>query len=240
MVALVFARDNTLFVTQGDRGDYRDKAQDLSSGLGKIVRLNLDGTVPHDNPFVGLAGARPEIWSYGHRNVQAAAVHPDTGQLWTVEHGAQGGDELNHPEAGKNYGWPMITYGVDYGGATLVKVRKAGYGAARVLLGPGDRPLRHGFLHRRCISWLEREYSHWFAEAGPAASASLSRTTKSCMRNAISRTFASVSARCSRGPTAYSICSRTTATDEYFVYPRLFDKYILKSGGPCRGSLVSH
>ena len=116
---LVFARDNTLFVTQGDRGDYRDKAQDLSSGLGKIVRLNLDGTVPRDNPFVGLAGARPEIWSYGHRNVQAAAVHPDTGQLWTVEHGAQGGDELNHPEAGKNYGWPVITYGVDYGGANI-------------------------------------------------------------------------------------------------------------------------
>jgi aldose sugar dehydrogenase len=116
---LVFARDNTLFVTQGDRGDYRDKAQDVSSGLGKIVRLNPDGTVPRDNPFVGRAGVRPEIWSYGHRNVQAAAVHPDTGQLWTVEHGAQGGDELNHPEAAKNYGWPVITYGVDYGGASI-------------------------------------------------------------------------------------------------------------------------
>jgi glucose/arabinose dehydrogenase len=116
---LVFASDGTLFVTQGDRFEYRDKAQDLSSGLGKIVRLHRDGTVPGDNPFVGQPGARPEIWSYGHRNIQAAAVHPHTGQLWTVEHGARGGDELNHPEAGKNYGWPVITYGVDYSGATI-------------------------------------------------------------------------------------------------------------------------
>jgi glucose/arabinose dehydrogenase len=117
---LVFARDGTLFLTQGDRFQYRDKAQDLSSGLGKIVRVNSDGTVPSDNPFVGQeAGARPEIWSYGHRNIQAAAVHPHTGQLWTVEHGARGGDELNHPEAGKNYGWPVITYGVDYSGETI-------------------------------------------------------------------------------------------------------------------------
>jgi glucose/arabinose dehydrogenase len=116
---LVFARDGTLFVTQGDRIAYRERAQDLSSGLGKIVRINSDGSVPKDNPFVGRSGARPEIWSYGHRNVQSAAFHPETGQLWTVEHGARGGDELNHPEAGKNYGWPVITYGVDYSGAKI-------------------------------------------------------------------------------------------------------------------------
>jgi glucose/arabinose dehydrogenase len=116
---LVFARDGTLFVTQGDRFGYREQAQDLSSLLGKIVRINTDGSVPRDNPFVGRAGARPEIWSYGHRNIQAAALHPRTGQLWTVEHGARGGDELNHPEPGKNYGWPVITYGVDYSGATI-------------------------------------------------------------------------------------------------------------------------
>ncbi|WP_447600052.1 PQQ-dependent sugar dehydrogenase [Nitrospira sp. Nam80] len=115
---LVFARDHTLFITQGDRGD-RDKAQDLSSGLGKIIHINPDGAVPSDNPFVGQTNARPEIWSYGHRNVQAAAIHPGTRQLWTVEHGAQGGDELNYPEAAKNYGWPVITYGVDYGGASI-------------------------------------------------------------------------------------------------------------------------
>ena len=113
---LVFARDGRLFVTQGDRQRYRERAQDLSQGIGKVVRIESDGSIPRDNPFVGHEDALPEIWSYGHRNVQAAALHPETGQLWTVEHGARGGDELNHPEAGKNYGWPVITYGVDYSG----------------------------------------------------------------------------------------------------------------------------
>ena len=116
---LVFGRDGALFVTQGDRFDYRDQAQDLRSLLGKVVRIGADGTVPRDNPFVGRGDARPEIWSYGHRNVQAAALDPATGQLWTVEHGARGGDELNHPEAGKNYGWPVITYGRDYSGMKI-------------------------------------------------------------------------------------------------------------------------
>ncbi|MGH7510234.1 MAG: PQQ-dependent sugar dehydrogenase [Gemmatimonadales bacterium] len=116
---LVFGQDGTLFVTQGDRMSHRERAQDLSEGIGKIVRINPDGSVPKDNPFVGKSGAQPEIWSYGHRNVQAAALHPETGRLWTVEHGARGGDELNRPEAGKNYGWPIITYGVDYSGAKI-------------------------------------------------------------------------------------------------------------------------
>ena len=116
---LVFGTDGTLFVTQGDRQRYRDRAQDLSQGMGKVVRINSDGSIPRDNPFVGREGARPEIWSYGHRNVQAATLHPETGQLWTVEHGAKGGDELNHPQAGKNYGWPIITYGRDYSGQSI-------------------------------------------------------------------------------------------------------------------------
>ena len=116
---LVFGRDGTLFVTQGDRQAYRDSAQSLSAGQGKVARINTDGTIPRDNPFVGRTDARPEIWSYGHRNVQAAALHPETGQLWTVEHGARGGDELNHPERGRNYGWPVITYGIDYSGARI-------------------------------------------------------------------------------------------------------------------------
>jgi glucose/arabinose dehydrogenase len=111
---LVFARDGTLFVTLGDRFSYRDRAQDLGAALGKVVRIKADGTVPADNPFVGTAGARPEIWSYGHRNVQAAALDPRSGALYTVEHGARGGDELNRPQAGRNYGWPVITYGRDY------------------------------------------------------------------------------------------------------------------------------
>jgi glucose/arabinose dehydrogenase len=116
---LVFAKDGTLFVTQGDRQAYRQQAQNLESGLGKLVRINPDGSIPKDNPFVGKSGARPEIYSWGHRSMQAAALHPETGQLWTVEHGARGGDELNHPEKGKNYGWPVITYGRDYSGAKI-------------------------------------------------------------------------------------------------------------------------
>lgn len=111
---LVWMKDGTLFVTQGDRMNYRDRAQDLTQGMGKFVRIDREGRAPADNPFIGRGNAQPEIWSYGHRNGQAATIHPETGQLWTVEHGARGGDELNHPEAGKNYGWPEITYGRDY------------------------------------------------------------------------------------------------------------------------------
>jgi glucose/arabinose dehydrogenase len=116
---LVFARDGSLFVTLGDRYSLREKAQDLSTHIGKIIRIWPDGTVPDDNPFAKANGPRPEIWSYGHRNVQGAALDPVTGRLWTVEHGARGGDELNHPEAGRNYGWPVITYGRDYTGLAI-------------------------------------------------------------------------------------------------------------------------
>jgi glucose/arabinose dehydrogenase len=116
---LVFARDGNLFVTLGDRGEFRQRAQDLTSHFGKLVRIAPDGSVPRDNPFVGRTDALPEIWSIGHRNMQGAALHPVTGQLWTHEHGAQGGDEINRPEAGKNYGWPVITHGVDYSGAPI-------------------------------------------------------------------------------------------------------------------------
>jgi glucose/arabinose dehydrogenase len=122
---IVFRRDGTMFITQGERMRFSEQAQDLASGLGKVVRINADGSIPKDNPFVGRKGALPEIWSYGHRNVQAATLHPQTGELWTVEHGARGGDELNHPQAGKNYGWPVITYGIDYSG------RKIGEGTAK-------------------------------------------------------------------------------------------------------------
>jgi glucose/arabinose dehydrogenase len=116
---IVFRRDGTMFITQGDRMRYSEQAQDLQSLLGKVVRINRDGTIPKDNPFVGRANARPEIWSYGHRNVQSAVLHPETGQLWTVEHGARGGDELNQPQAGKNYGWPVISYGREYSGRPI-------------------------------------------------------------------------------------------------------------------------
>jgi len=126
---VVFAKDGTLFVTLGDRGALpgRMQAQDLKSAIGKIVRINTDGSAPKDNPFVGRADALPEIWSYGHRNVQGAFLHPTTGELWELEHGPQGGDELNIARKGKDYGWPSITYGVEYGGT----LRKIGEGSAR-------------------------------------------------------------------------------------------------------------
>ncbi|SFR56809.1 Glucose/arabinose dehydrogenase, beta-propeller fold [Pseudidiomarina maritima] len=111
---LVFAPDGHLFVTLGDRYSAMDDAQTLDNHHGKVVRIKPDGSVPADNPFVGQDNALPEIWSYGHRNVQGAAIHPMTGKLWTVEHGPKGGDEINIPDAGKNYGWPIATYGVDY------------------------------------------------------------------------------------------------------------------------------
>ena len=118
---LVFARDGTLFITLGERSiiEGRMQAQRLDGLLGKIVRVNPDGSVPKDNPFVGKAGVRPEIWSYGHRNVQAATLHPSTGELWEVEHGARGGDELNVSRKGRDYGWPTITYGIEYQGGPI-------------------------------------------------------------------------------------------------------------------------
>jgi glucose/arabinose dehydrogenase len=115
---LAFARDGNLFVTLGERGQ-RDKAQALGTHYGKVVRIRPDGSLPPDNPFVDKAGVQPEVWSWGHRNPQAAAIHPVTGKLWIVEHGARGGDEVNIPLAGRNYGWPAITYGRDYSGLKI-------------------------------------------------------------------------------------------------------------------------
>jgi aldose sugar dehydrogenase len=120
---LVFARDGTLFVTQGDRSVTagRMQAQNMDSGIGKIARINKDGSIPADNPFVGKDGVLPEIWSSGHRNIQSAALHPETGELWEVEHGARGGDELNIARAGKDYGWPTAAYGIEYGGRPILE-----------------------------------------------------------------------------------------------------------------------
>ncbi len=112
---LAFARDGRLFITLGDRFSRRDDAQTLDNHHGKVVRIEPDGRVPADNPFVGRSGALPEIWSYGHRNLQGAAIHPQTGELWAHEHGPQGGDELNAVAAGRNHGWPVITHGREYG-----------------------------------------------------------------------------------------------------------------------------
>jgi len=110
--------DGSLFLTLGERFSHKEQAQDLQSHLGKIVRINKDGSVPGDNPFAGRSDALPEIWSYGHRNSQGAALDAE-GTLWMHEHGPQGGDEVNRPEPGRNYGWPVITYGENYGGGKI-------------------------------------------------------------------------------------------------------------------------
>jgi glucose/arabinose dehydrogenase len=117
---LAFGHDGRLFVTLGERFSRKDDAQLLDNHLGKVVRIEADGKVPADNPFVNQPGAKPEIWSYGHRNVQGAAVHPETGELWTHDHGPQGGDEVNVDLPGRNYGWPVITYGRNYGSGTRI------------------------------------------------------------------------------------------------------------------------
>jgi glucose/arabinose dehydrogenase len=116
---IVQAGDGNVFLTTGEHFRFRNEAQNLANHLGKVIRVTPDGGVPPDNPFVKQAGAKPEIWSYGHRNMQGAALHPETGKLWTHEHGPMGGDEINIPQAGKNYGWPVIGYGIDYSGARI-------------------------------------------------------------------------------------------------------------------------
>ena len=131
---IVQAGDGSLFLALGDRFHRMADAQTLDNHHGKIVRVRADGSAHPDNPFVGRAGALPEIWSLGHRNPQGATLGPD-GRLWTIEHGPQGGDELNRPEAGKNYGWPVITYGENYGGGAIGEglTRQAGM----------EQPLHH-------------------------------------------------------------------------------------------------
>ena len=115
---LAFDGQGHLFISQGERND-RPTSQKLDMLQGKLVRLDLEGNVPKGNPFVGQAGARPEIWSYGHRNMQGMAIDPRTGKLWQSEHGPRGGDEINLPQPGKNYGWPIITHGINYSGMRI-------------------------------------------------------------------------------------------------------------------------
>jgi len=116
---MAFLPDNTLLINVGDGFDLREQAQNLSNHFGSLVRVTDDGKVPQDNPFIGVAGAQPEIYSYGHRNQQSIAVERGSGKIYQTEHGPRGGDELNLIEAGKNYGWPVATYGIDYSGARI-------------------------------------------------------------------------------------------------------------------------
>ena len=116
---MAFLPDNTLLINVGDGFDLREQAQNLSNHFGSLVRVTDDGKVPQDNPFIGVAGAQPEIYSYGHRNQQSIAIERGSGKIYQTEHGPRGGDELNLIEAGKNYGWPVATYGIDYSGARI-------------------------------------------------------------------------------------------------------------------------
>lgn len=122
---LLFAPDGNLLITLGDRYSYRDQAQNLSNHLGKIVRIRDDGAIPDDNPFKDQANARPEIFSYGHRNSQGIALRPGTSEIWANEHGPRGGDELNLLKRGANYGWPRITYGINYDGSVVSEKKEA-------------------------------------------------------------------------------------------------------------------
>jgi aldose sugar dehydrogenase len=122
---LAWGHDGTLFVTMGERFTQREKAQDLGSHLGKVLRINRDGSAPPDNPFAGRAGALPEIFTYGHRNPQGLVVDPRTGKVWEQEHGAKGGDEINVLVPGANYGWPEVAYGVNYDGSTIGEGRSS-------------------------------------------------------------------------------------------------------------------
>lgn len=117
---IVFDRQGRMFVGLGDRSSQMHEAQNPANHLGKVLRVERDGRVPADNPFAGQAGKAGEVWSLGHRNIQGAALHPASGELWAVEHGPQGGDELNIVRAGRNYGWPLLTYGRNYGSGTRI------------------------------------------------------------------------------------------------------------------------
>ena len=130
---IVFDDQGYLYFSIGDRGNRDENPQDITRDGGKIYRINDDGTIPSDNPFVGTDGAKKAIYSYGHRNIQGATLHPTSGRLWTHEHGPQGGDEINLPEPGVNYGWPVITYGVNYGIGTKIGEGTAKPGMAQPL-----------------------------------------------------------------------------------------------------------
>lgn len=143
---LVFDAQGHLYVTQGDNRTTPEAAQQLDRLQGKLVRIDADGGIPRDNPFVGRDDARPEIWSLGHRNIQGAAVHPDSGRVWTSEHGPMGGDELNIPQAGGNYGWPLATSGLDYSGAPV----PGSVGASA----PGTQPPHHVWARSPALSGM--------------------------------------------------------------------------------------
>ena len=152
---IVFDTGGFVYLTLGDRGD-RDRAQKMDDHAGSVIRLHEDGRVPEDNPFVKLKGALPEKWTLGNRNIQGAALHPQTGKLWTHEHGPQGGDEVNLMSAGKNYGWPVVTHGANYGLGTKIGEgqTKAGMAQALKIWVPSIAPSGMAFVN-------SQEFPEW-------------------------------------------------------------------------------
>ena len=152
---IVFDTRGFVYLTLGDRGD-RDRAQKMDDHAGSVIRLHDDGRVPEDNPFVKLKGALPEKWTLGNRNIQGAALHPQTGKLWTHEHGPQGGDEVNLMSAGKNYGWPVVTHGANYGLGTKIGEgqTKAGMAQALKIWVPSIAPSGMAFVN-------SQEFPEW-------------------------------------------------------------------------------
>ena len=158
---LLFAPDGTLFMSSSHHRDEKGP-QDPMNDAGKILRLNDDGTIPKDNPFVGKAGYRPEIYSIGHRTVLGLTFHPTTGALWETENGPQGGDEVNIIQPGKNYGWPLVTYGHDYDGTPLnERPIPARDGVADGFLGAFNHHVRHHVLYRRQARGVEGQPLSW-------------------------------------------------------------------------------
>jgi glucose/arabinose dehydrogenase len=189
---LALTGDGYLFLSLGDRWE-SDKAQDLSGTAGTIVRIRTDGTIPDDNPFRFREGARPEIWSYGHRNPQGLAFDRATGELWSDEHGPQGGDELNLVRRGGNCGWPLATFGVDYSGHPIAVNSEQPGTASGALLGgsllpPRDLPSRPG---RRAPARLQERW--WCSSTSPAIACSVSIIC-SKISSAAFVTFASIQA----------------------------------------------
>ena len=184
-----------------------DGTQNLGNHIGKIVRIARDGAVPHDNPFVARKDAKPEIWGSGHRNVQGAAIHPRRGKLWAHEHGPQGGDELNVIEKGRNYGWPVIGYGVNYGGAKIHEAHIEGrHGAAgQAMDAGGSRPRAWRSIKGDLFPGLERQPLH----RRPSPTQILVRLTldgeKVTGEERLLRASVSASATCAPDPTARSI-----------------------------------
>ena len=210
--AMTFGPDGHLYMVVGGANDAI--AQRTNTHQGKILRFRDDGSVPPDNPFVGKADSKPEIWSFGHRNMVGLTVHPDTGEIWESENGPQGGDEINIIKKGANYGWPLVSYGREYGGPRVSRRHvQRGYGVSVDRLDPVDSRIGVDVLHRRPVSELAaKPFRRWHAVrkncAGPAncIASSSTRTGRRSGGNRCSWNCVSASGTCARAPMACSTC----------------------------------